>query len=274
MNWKKYLLQMVLSILAVPLIIVICAFAAQVHTLTGVLLLLAGLLVCAYCFLRALRLLLKGPATGLSKKTPVSPVGKRAAPEQLPEQSPLQISEQPPEQPPEQSPEPQPQAEPIDWREISIQHRRAKGRKIRWFAFTLLLLAFLTLALTKSHPEASAAAIVILLPVAIGFFLWALWKALTDIGQSAAQQARLREYRTRPAEAVLINTETVGPGRAANMAAGDYLAGTPGLLAGFLFGKPKLVATFRVRYVNGSVGIESVEVNTKRYRQLMAVTAL
>ena len=48
MNWKKYLLQMVLFILAVPLIIVICAFAAQVHTLTGVLLLLAGLLALGY----------------------------------------------------------------------------------------------------------------------------------------------------------------------------------------------------------------------------------
>ena len=262
MNWKKYLLQMVLSALAAPLIIVICAFAAQVHVLTGVLLLLAGLLVCAYCFLRALWFLPKEPATGLSKKTPVSPTGERAAPEQPPEQSPEQPSEH------------QPQAEPIDWRKRSIQHRRAKGRKVRWFAFTLLLLAFLTLALANSHPEASAAAILILLPVAIGFFLWALWKALADIGQSAAGQARLKEYRARPAEAVLINTETVGPGRAANMAAGDYLAGTPGLLAGCFFGKPKLVATFQVRYVNGSVGIESVEVNTKRYRQLMAVTAL
>ena len=266
MNWKKYLLQMVLSALAAPLIIVICAFAAQVHVLTGVLLLLAGLLVCAYCFFRALWSLLKESAAGSFKKTAVSPAAERATPEQIPEQ----ILEQIPEQPPE----PQPQAEPIDWRKRSIQHRRAKGRKVRWFAFTLLLLAFLTLALAKSHPEASAAAILILLPVAIGFFLWALWKALADIGQSAAQQARLREYRACPAEAVLINTETVGPGRAANMAAGDYLAGTPGLLAGFFFGKPKLVATFQVRYVNGSVGIESVEVNTKRYRQLMAVTAL
>ena len=114
---------------------------------------------------------------------------------------------------------------------------------------------------------------VILVGLCVGvvIFVRSLWGMLRGAGKFQNEQARIKEIATRPISAELLNTETVGPGRTVSAAAGGFLAGTAGVLAGAMLGKPKLMATFKVEYANFTTGIESVEVNSKRYRQLMAV---
>ena len=75
----------------------------------------------------------------------------------------------------------------------------------------------------------------------------------------------------RPVRTQLLDYATEGIDRMASAGLGSLFGGNLGMAAGFIAGGKKDVATFLVTYSNGKERIESVKLNSLKYRQYLAL---
>ena len=83
-----------------------------------------------------------------------------------------------------------------------------------------------------------------------------------------------RDANRTPVAAVLIttNSHTSGVGAAGRAVVGGALLGPVGALAGAVSGTSKATkATFSVKYANGRTAVETVDINSRRFKELSAL---
>ena len=98
--------------------------------------------------------------------------------------------------------------------------------------------------------------------------------AKNQMKQHELDVEREREARDRkPVSAVLISTDSKPKtGSALGRAAlGSWLFGIAGAVLGSATASSKDTATFSVKYASGRVGKETVEINSKRFDELVAL---
>ena len=98
--------------------------------------------------------------------------------------------------------------------------------------------------------------------------------AKKQMKQRALEVEREREeFERKPVSAVLISTNSKRKtGSAVGRAViGDMLFGIVGAFIGAVTASSKETATFSVKYATGRTGVETVNVNSVRFRELCAV---